>query len=100
MQPIEGIHHISLITGDAFWERELPLDIFEVRQIQHADVQGLQKAIHGFQAETAAGVEEVGKVALLKPGFAGQTGTGQLPTVDSGPDVGTQFVLQVLEIHG
>jgi hypothetical protein len=37
---------------------------------------------------------------LLKPGFAGQTGSGQLPSVDSGPDVRTQFVLQVSKSHG
>jgi hypothetical protein len=38
-------------------------------------------------------------MALLKPGFVGQAGSGQLAAVDSGPDVRTQFVLQVMESH-
>ena len=61
--------------------------------------QGLQQPVHRFQAEAATGVEEVGKMALLKTGLAGQTASGQLPSVDPGPDVCTQFVLQVLKSH-
>jgi hypothetical protein len=94
-------HHSDVLeSGCSRRERDLLLDGFEIGQVKHADVQGVEQPVHGFQAETAAGVEEVGKMALLKPGLAGQTGSGQLPPVDSAPDVGAQFVLQVLKCHG
>src|SRR5208337_5645240 len=94
-----GYHSHVFQTGGAGERKCPPLNLAGIHQIEHADLQSVKEPVHRFQAQPAAGIEEVRKMALLETGLARQTAASQFPSSDPRPDMRTKSVLQVLEFH-
>ena len=78
---------------------DMLLNFLGLQQIEDADAQRIEQAIHRFQAETAAGVQKIGKMSLRKIGGASQTDSRQFSSPYAGADVCPELLLQILKGH-
>ena len=75
------------------------LNFLRLQQIEDADAQRIEQAIHRFQTETAARVQEIGEMSLRKIGGASQTDSRQFSSPNAGADVCPELLLQILKGH-
>src|SRR5208283_1122260 len=62
-------HRNALKTGSGYGQKRSPLNLAGIHQIEHLDLQRFKEPVHRFQAQSAAGVEEIGEMALLEAGL-------------------------------
>ena len=96
---LDGDDGNALPTSASGRQKCSPLNLAGVHQIEHFDLQSIEEPVHRFHTQSAAGIKEIRKMALLETGLAGQTASGQFSPADPRPDVCTQSVLQVLDSH-
>jgi hypothetical protein len=76
------------------------VDFGGIEQVEHGEMLGGENFVHGFEAEAALAVEEIGDVGLLESGLLGEMQAAEFACFDALPEQLAEIILQGFEFHG